>query len=64
MIQYKANNIPNYIPIYENPLLDDDQILYLDEEGCLIASIKMYKLVKLSILNRERKDKLNKIIGS
>jgi hypothetical protein len=61
MIIYNAHDIPNYMPIYENPYLKEDQIIYMSEEGCFIASTKMYKLVKLSLLNRERKNKLNKI---
>lgn len=61
MIKYNVNDIKNYNPIYENPLLDDDQIIYMSEEGCFIASTKMYKLIKLALSNKERKEKLEKL---
>lgn len=61
MIKYNALNIGNYNPIYENPNLNEDQIIYMNEEGCFIASTKMYNLIKLSLLNRERKNKLKNI---
>jgi hypothetical protein len=60
-MKYNVSDIKNYIPIYENPYLNEDQIIYMGEDGCFVASTKMYKLIKLSLLNRERKNKLNKI---
>lgn len=64
---YRYNTINN-IPIYVDPLMEDNSVLKGHKEGSdnyyLIANEKTAKYIYSSLLITERKNKLNKINDS